>query len=97
MVTGRCRETDALDHQAFGDARPRRYGPLRTTACNAHRRLVRVRRHYVSARRYPPTGDGQRFEAGLLFDLACLLERHGYSRPSAGDQCCSLVPQLLAM
>jgi hypothetical protein len=42
----------------------------------------------VSERRYPlpDIGDDHRFTAGLLFDLAALLERHGYPRPvGAGD------------
>ncbi len=42
----------------------------------------------MSARRYPlpAVGDDRRFTAGLLFDLVCLLERHGYPRPvGAGD------------
>jgi len=40
----------------------------------------------VSERRYPlpDIGDDHRFTAGLLFDLAALLERHGYPRPVGG-------------
>lgn len=42
----------------------------------------------MTGRRYrlPAIGDDRRFTAGLLFDLACLLEHHGYPRPAgAGD------------
>jgi hypothetical protein len=37
----------------------------------------------MTGRRYPlPTvGEDRRFTAGLLFDVVCLLERHGYPRP----------------
>jgi hypothetical protein len=40
----------------------------------------------VSERHYPlpDIGDDHRFTAGLLFDLAALLERHGYPRPVGG-------------
>lgn len=40
----------------------------------------------MTDRRYPlpDAGDDRRFTAGLLFDLACLLERHGYPRPVGG-------------
>jgi hypothetical protein len=40
----------------------------------------------VSERRYPLTaiGEDHRFTAGLLFDLAGLLEAHGYPRPVGG-------------
>ena len=37
----------------------------------------------MNDRRYPlgDVGDDRRFTAGLLFDVAGLLERHGYPRP----------------
>lgn len=41
----------------------------------------------MSDRRYPLpdlASDDRRFTTGLLFDLACLLEAHGYPRPVAG-------------
>lgn len=42
----------------------------------------------MNDRRYPlaAVGDDRRFTAGLLFDIAGLLEQHGYPRPEgAGD------------
>lgn len=34
----------------------------------------------------PVCRDDRRFTAGLLFDVACLLEAHGYPRPTgSGD------------